>query len=88
LAAEVLRSGVFGLLYSLGSFVIPGLVFWRRFHSGVPSAQPSAVIGLCVVVAFAVFSLTLEVFNLKFAVSFYGFLIAALGAECLSCSVR
>ena len=88
LAAEVLRSGVFGLLYSLGSFVIPGLVFWRRFHSGVPSAHPSAVIGLCVVVAFAVFSLTLEVFNLKFAVSFYGFLIAALAAECLSCSDR
>jgi hypothetical protein len=30
-----------------------------------------------------VFSLTMEVFNLKFAVSFFGYLVAALAADCL-----
>lgn len=84
LAAEVLRSGIFGLLYSLGTFLIPGIVFLRNIGSKKAAVSNPAVLGLCVVVAFAVFSLAFEVFNLKFAVSFYGFLIAVLAAECLS----
>jgi O-antigen ligase len=84
LAAEVLRSGIFGLFYSLGTFVIPGIVFLRNIRSKKAAASNPAGLGLCVVVAFAVFSLAFEVFNLKFAVSFYGFLVAVLAAECLS----
>ena len=82
-AAEVLRSGIFGLLYSMGLFVIPGWIFILNLRSHLRSSRLAAILGLCVVVAFAVFSLTLEVFNMKFAASFYGFLIAALAAQSL-----
>jgi hypothetical protein len=38
-------------------------------------------VGLCTVVCFFAFGITLEVFTLKFCASFYGFLIAVLAAE-------
>lgn len=83
-AAEALRSGFLGILYSIGYFAIPAIVFLRGLFSASRRLQKSAALGFCVVVAFAVFSLSMEVFSLKFAASFFGFLIAAFSAECLT----
>ncbi len=83
LAAEVLRSGILGFVYTLGYFVVPGFVFVNGARSIDPRIRRSAVLGVVVMVSFAVFSLSLEVFNLKFAVSFFGFLVAGLAADCL-----
>ena len=83
LAAEVLRSGILGFIYALGYFIVPGFVFVSGTRSTDHRTRQAAVLGLVVVVSFAVFSLSMEVFNLKFAVSFFGFLVAGLAADCL-----
>jgi O-antigen ligase len=83
LAAEALRSGIFGVAYTLGYFLLPGFVFLRTAQCPNPDIQRSAYLGLAVVVAFVTFSLSMEVFALKFASSFFGLLIAALSADCL-----
>jgi O-antigen ligase len=81
LLANALRSGAFGLLASLGLFFGPALVFWNGLQSTVHSARLANAVGLCTVVCFFAFGITLEVFTLKFCASFYGFLIAMLAAE-------
>jgi O-antigen ligase len=83
LAAESLRSGVFGVIYTFAYFIVPGIVFLRGARHSDLRIQKAATLGIAVIVAFGVFSLTMEVFNLKFAVSFFGYLVAALAADCL-----
>jgi O-antigen ligase len=90
LAAESLRSGIFGVLYTLAYFTVPAIIFLRGARDSDLRIQKAATLGIAVIVAFGVFSLTMEVFNLKFAVSFFGYLVAALAADCLpsNCGTR
>lgn len=87
LLANALRSGALGLIASLGLFFGPALVFWNGLQSTVNSAKLANALGLCTVICFFVFGITLEVFTLKFCASFYGFLIAVLAAEGLQFSL-
>lgn len=82
--ANALRSGVFGLVSTVGLFFLPLAVFWRGQASTTGEAFVANCLGLTTVVAFFVFGITLEVFNLKFCASFYGFLIAVFAAQGMS----
>jgi O-antigen ligase len=84
LLANALRSGVLGVLCVLGLYLLPLAVFWQGQKGSTGIYRLANFMGIAVVVSFMVFGITLEVFNLKFSASFYGFLIAVLAAQGMS----
>ncbi len=72
---------VLGLLAILGVYVGPAYFFIRsatlRHH---PVEHRAALMGLMTAVAFAVFGLTVETFNLKVTVAFYSTMVALFAA--------
>ena len=84
LFANALRSGVLGILSVLGLYLLPLAVFWQGLKESTGFPRLANLMGIAVVVAYMVFGITLEVFNLKFSASFYGFLIAVLAAQGMS----
>lgn len=82
--ANALRSGLFGVISVLGLYLVPLFVLWRGQALTSGSAYVANNLGLVTVVAFFVFGVTLEVFNLKFCASFYGFLVAVFAAQGMS----
>jgi O-antigen ligase len=84
LLANALRSGVLGILSVLGLYLLPLAVFWQGLKESTGFPRLANLMGIAVVVAYMVFGITLEVFNLKFSASFYGFLIAVLAAQGMS----
>jgi O-antigen ligase len=82
--ANALRSGVLGMLSVLGLYLLPLAVFWQGLKESTGIPRLANFMGITVVVAFMIFGITLEVFNLKFSASFYGFLIAVLAAQGMS----
>ncbi|VVE21576.1 O-antigen polymerase [Pandoraea communis] len=72
---------VFGLLSILGVYVGPAYFFIRSAkirHS--PREHRAALMGLMTAVAFAIFGLTVETFNLKVTVAFYSTMVALFAA--------
>lgn len=72
--------GVIGGLALLAIYVVPGAIFWRRLNTPNAPASCAALMGLAFVVAFWIFGLTVETFDLKMTVSFYSTSIAILAA--------
>ncbi|MES2561479.1 MAG: hypothetical protein V4637_02020, partial [Pseudomonadota bacterium] len=68
----------------LSLFLVPVLIFRRRIASPVPAARAASLLGLCLVTGLFFCSFGEQVFYLKFTSSFYGLMIAALGAAALS----
>jgi O-antigen ligase len=81
--ANMVRSGLFGLIAVSLQFLIPGLVFIRGLQSSVQEVKGSRAMGLCFVIGLMITSLSLEVLTLKYTNSFYGLMIAALCASVL-----
>jgi O-antigen ligase len=81
--ANILRSGVFGLVAVLLQFCVPGMVFIRGFRSSVKAIKGTSAMGLCLVMGLMISSLSVEVLTLKYTNSFYGLMIAALCASVL-----
>ena len=72
---------VFGLLSILGVYAGPAYFFIRSAkirHS--PTEHRAALMGLMTAVAFAIFGLTVETFNLKVTVAFYSTMVALFAA--------
>ncbi|MDM8358894.1 O-antigen ligase family protein [Pandoraea communis] len=72
---------VFGLLSILGVYAGPAYFFIRSAkirHS--PMEHRAALMGLMTAVAFAIFGLTVETFNLKVTVAFYSMMVALFAA--------
>ncbi|QHE93922.1 hypothetical protein PI93_007530 [Pandoraea fibrosis] len=72
---------IFGLLSILGVYVGPAYFFIRSAkirHS--PREHRAALMGLMTAVAFAIFGLTVETFNLKVTVAFYSTMVALFAA--------
>ncbi|RDK00460.1 O-antigen ligase family protein [Paraburkholderia lacunae] len=72
--------GIVGGLALLAIYVVPGVIFWRRLSAPVDPGRRAALMGLTFVVAFWIFGLTVETFDLKMTVSFYASVIAILAA--------
>lgn len=81
--ANMLQSGIFGLISALSLFLIPAFVFWRGLRSAIPRIHGASLLGLCFVVGLFVSSLGEQVLYLKFLASFYGLMIASLCATAL-----
>ena len=72
--------GIIGGLAVLAVYVVPGALFWRRLAAPAGPANRAALMGLTFIVAFWIFGLTVETFDLKMTVSFYAMVIAILAA--------
>jgi O-antigen ligase len=72
--------GIIGGLALLSIYVAPGVIFWRRLNAPSVPARRAALMGLTFVVAFWIFGLTVETFDLKSTVAFYATLVAILAA--------
>ncbi|WP_395066811.1 O-antigen ligase family protein [Paraburkholderia silvatlantica] len=72
--------GVIGGMALLSIYVVPCAIFWKRLNAPSAPASRAALMGLTFVVAFWIFGLTVETFDLKMTVSFYSTLIAILAA--------
>jgi O-antigen ligase len=73
--------GLLGLLAILGVYIGPACFFIRAARlSHSPRAHRAALMGLMTAVAFAVFGLTVETFNLKVTVAFYATMVSLFAA--------
>ena len=81
--ANLVRSGIFGLVAVLLQFCLPGMIFIRGLKSPIQVVKSTSAMGLCLVMGLMITSLSLEVLTLKYTNSFYGLMIAALCASVL-----
>lgn len=78
IAANMVRSGIWGLIAIIGVFAIPLRFFFRYLKSSHIEQRGLAIIGIGYVLSSLVNGMTTEVFNLKYLVSFYAFIVAVL----------
>jgi O-antigen ligase len=83
LMQNLIRSGMFGLISTALMFIVPLVVFWSAARSPIRDAQIAGSVGLGYIAAVMCFGLSTETFNLKFTVSFYALMVAALAAQAI-----
>ncbi|TAK62648.1 O-antigen ligase family protein [Methylobacter sp.] len=81
--ANMVRSGIFGLIAVLMQFFVPGVVFIQGLKSSIQGVKSASIMGLSVVIGMMITGLSVEVLTLKYTNSFYGLMIAALCATVL-----
>lgn len=81
--ANMVRSGIFGLIAVLLQFFVPGVIFFRSLKSSIRLISSAGAMGLCLVLGMMITSISQEVLTLKYTSSFYGLMIAALCATVL-----
>jgi O-antigen ligase len=80
---SMMRMGVLGLASRLLLFAVPLVVFARAARSAIARRRRAGYLGLVVVIGYLTASASMEVFNLIYAASFYGLLIATFGSVAL-----
>lgn len=81
---SMFRMGLFGLLSRGLLLLVPLVVFAKAAASRQQLRRTAGCLGLTVVLGYLAAGLTTEVFNLIYAASFYGVLVAGLAAAALS----
>lgn len=77
LLAEMLRSGVFGLLSYAAKYLMPFYVFWKLYRrSG--NNNPAALQGMCLIIGCMTGGLFIEMLSYKIVYTYYAITIAAL----------
>lgn len=72
------RLGIFGLLSLLTIYLAPLFIFLKAVKSTAPYKSGAARMGVCLVLGFIVFGLTVETINMKMVAAFYGLTVAVL----------
>lgn len=76
--ASMARLGIFGLLSALAIYLVPLALFLKTAKSNRPVTKKASMMGICLVLGFLVFGLSVETFNLKMVAAFYGLTLAVL----------
>lgn len=84
LLANMLRSGVLGIISVFSLFLVPLCFFAKKLRSNQKNVRLAAQLGLVYVVTIAICSLSMEVFNLKYSATFYGLIISGLIGQIVS----
>ncbi|MEO8655701.1 MAG: O-antigen ligase family protein [Ramlibacter sp.] len=81
---SMMRMGILGLVSRLLLFGVPLVVFARAVRSPVADRRLAGYLGLIVVIGYLTASASMEVFNLIYAASFYGLLVATFAGVALA----
>lgn len=73
-------TGLFGLLAIISVYIVPIYIFWRSTKSTESTIKFSGFMGICLVLGFFIFGLTVEIFNLKMTAAFFSLTLAVLMA--------
>lgn len=74
--ASMARLGIFGLLSSIAIFIVPFGIFIKTMKSESENRKKAAMMGICLVAGFSVFTLTADMFDIKLVAAFYGLTVA------------
>ncbi len=83
LMQSMMRMGILGLASRLLLFGVPLVVFAQAVRSPVARRRTAGYLGLIVVIGYLTASASMEVFNLIYAASFYGLLVATFAGVAL-----
>lgn len=78
IAGNLARYGALGLISILSLYLVPIWLFVKHIHSDSCKIAVAARMGICTSVAFFIFGLTVETFNIKMVAAFYSLTIAVL----------
>ena len=84
IVTNAIRSGIFGMVSSVGLFAVPFAVFVGKLKSGHRPTKANAVIGITFVICMFVSSLSTEILDMKYMASFYALMIAMLCGSTLA----
>lgn len=74
------ETGLFGLFSLLSVYLVPVLIFWHTRKATESSIRIASFMGICLVLGFFLFGLTVEIFNLRMTAGFFSFTLAVLMA--------
>lgn len=83
ITANMVRSGVWGLISTLALFFVPAIFFVRNLRSENKKLQDTAFIALAFLICQFVSSLSMEILNLRYSASFYGLMLAIFCGQIL-----
>jgi O-antigen ligase len=83
LVTKFVSLGLTGLVSVVAVYLVPASLFVRALRSSNAIHQATGRLGLCFVIGFFVFGLTIEIFALKMIATFYSFMVAVLLAGAL-----
>ena len=83
ITANMVRSGIWGLIATVALFLIPALFFIRSMRSKYKKQRDVAFLALAFLVCQFVSSLSMEIFNLRYSASFYGLMLAVFCGQIL-----
>lgn len=76
--ANLVNLGIFGLIANLMVYFVPLLIFIRSLKFGSKLTKSPSMMGICLVLGYLTFGLTVETFGIKMIASFYSLTLAAL----------
>jgi len=76
--AKCAETGVFGLISILSVYMVPFYIFWSKIKSKVSASRVAAAMGLCLLLGFFIFGLSVEIFDLKMTATFFAFTLSIL----------
>lgn len=83
ITANMVRSGVWGLIATLALFLIPALFFVHSIYSKHKNQRDVAFLALAFLICQFVSSLSMEIFNLRYSASFFGLMLAVFCGQIL-----
>jgi O-antigen ligase len=81
ITANMVRSGIWGLMATLALFLIPAIFFMRNLRSENKNQRDVAFLALAFISCQFMSSLSMEIFNLRYSASFYGLMIALFSGQ-------
>jgi O-antigen ligase len=76
ITANMVRSGIWGLIATVALFLMPAVFFMRNLRSKYKNQGDVAFLALAFLTCQFVSSLSMEIFNLRYSASFFGLMIA------------
>ena len=83
ITANMVRSGIWGLIATLALFLVPAIFFMRNMLSCHKNQSNVAFLAMTFLICQFTSSLSMEIFNLRYSASFYGLMIAAFSGQIL-----
>ncbi len=86
--AKCAGTGLFGLISILSVYLVPLFIFWRSAKSTTPTVRMAGFMGICLILGFFIFGLTVEIFNLIMTSAFFSLTLAVLMAAATNKSIK